>query len=64
MMSQQKKGSCDQESKWLATEMVLRHKNEVATQNSVKGGTARSRHGIEVATQILGDQKKLSQQES
>ena len=37
---------------WLTIEMVLRHAFEVATHNAVESKTARSRHGIEVATYI------------
>ena len=40
--------------------MVSRHKNEVATQNLVKGKTVRSQQESVIATQTLGDQRKLS----
>ena len=53
-----------QESKWLATETVLRQRNLVATHNSAKEEKSRSQHGIVVATQIPGNKKMWSQQES
>ena len=44
--------------------MVSRHEKVVATQNSVKGKTVKSRHEIVAATQTLRDKKMWSQQES
>ena len=52
------------ESKWLATETVLRQRNLVVTHNSAKEEKARSQHGIVVATQISENKKMWSQQES
>ena len=52
------------ESKWLATETMLRQKNLVETQNSEKEEKTGSQHGIVVATQIPGNKKMWSQQES
>ena len=48
----------------MTTEIVSGHGIVVATQNSVKGKIARSRHQRVVATQTLGDRKKLSRRES
>ena len=52
------------ESKWLATETVLRQRNLVVTYNSAKEEKAKSQHGIVVTTQVPVNKKIWSQHES
>ena len=49
---------------WLTTKMMLRQRNFVVTHNSAKEERAKSQYRIMVVTQILGNKKMWSQQES